>query len=95
MGETSLRLAIIVAIGSFFTYRRTRKEEVARETTIEDVESANKIGDKMEDESKDEVKDIMITCNTCGFEVDYETPCPNGCDTEVTEMVNRIFGEGE
>jgi hypothetical protein len=36
MGETALRLAIIVAIGSFFTYRRTRKEEVARETTIQD-----------------------------------------------------------
>ena len=49
----------------------------------------------MEDETKDEVKDIMITCNTCGYEVDYETPCPNGCDTEVTEMVNIIFGEEE
>ena len=49
----------------------------------------------MEDETKDDVKDIMITCNTCGFEVDYDTPCPNGCDTEVTEMVNRIFSEEE
>jgi hypothetical protein len=57
--------------------------------------SADKIGDKMEDETKDDVKDIMITCNTCGFEVDYDTPCPNGCDTEVTEMVNRIFSEEE
>jgi hypothetical protein len=35
MGETALRLAIIIALGSFFTYRRTRKEEVARETTIQ------------------------------------------------------------
>lgn len=36
MGETALRIAIIVAIGSFFTYRRTRKEEVAISTSIEE-----------------------------------------------------------
>lgn len=36
MGETFLRLAIIVALASFFAYRRTRKEEIARETTIQD-----------------------------------------------------------
>ena len=36
MGETALRIAIIVAIGSFFAYRRTRKEEVAISTSIEE-----------------------------------------------------------
>jgi hypothetical protein len=36
MGETALRLAIIVAIGSFFAYRRTKKEEVAISTSIEE-----------------------------------------------------------
>jgi hypothetical protein len=41
------------------------------------------------------MKDIMITCNNCGIEVGYETRCPNGCDTEVTELINRMFGEEE
>ena len=36
MGETFLRLAIIVGLASFFAYRRTRKEEIAREATIQD-----------------------------------------------------------
>jgi hypothetical protein len=35
----------------------------------------------------------MITCNNCGIEVGYDTPCPNGCDDEATELLNRMFGE--
>jgi|LauGreSuBDMM15SN_2_FD.fasta_scaffold459122_1 hypothetical protein len=41
------------------------------------------------------MEEIIISCNTCGIVVDYDTQCPNGCDEEVTEMVNRIFGEEE
>jgi hypothetical protein len=40
-------------------------------------------------------KEIMITCITCGTEVDYDTPCPNGCDSEITELINQRFGEKE
>jgi hypothetical protein len=39
--------------------------------------------------------DIIITCNNCDIEVGYETPCPNGCDSKATEMVNKIFGKEE
>ena len=40
-------------------------------------------------------KEIMITCNTCGLEVGYDTTCPNGCDDEATDILNRMFGEKE
>lgn len=36
IGETALRLAIIVALGSFFAYRRTRKEEDAFAISVEE-----------------------------------------------------------
>jgi hypothetical protein len=36
---------------------------------------------------------VIYSCNTCGTEVDHDTPCPNGCDEETTEIVNRILGE--
>lgn len=35
---------------------------------------------------------IIYSCNTCNTEVDHDTPCPNGCDEETTEIVNRILG---
>ena len=40
-------------------------------------------------------KDIMITCNACGIEVGYDTPCPNGCDDEATDLLNRMFSEDD
>lgn len=40
------------------------------------------------------MKDVIITCNTCDTEVDYDTPCPNGCDKIVTDMYNKIVSEG-
>lgn len=39
------------------------------------------------------MKDVIITCNTCDTEVDYDTPCPNGCDTAITELVNKITSQ--
>jgi hypothetical protein len=35
---------------------------------------------------------IIYSCNTCNTEVDHDTPCPNGCDEETTEIVLRILG---
>ena len=25
-------------------------------------------------------QEMIISCNVCGATVDYDTPCPNGCD---------------
>jgi hypothetical protein len=33
----------------------------------------------MSDEEELE-QEMIISCNACGTTVDYDTPCPNGCD---------------
>jgi hypothetical protein len=50
---------------------------------------------KQRKEFEDECEDcgVIYSCSTCNAIVDHDTPCPNGCDEETTEIVNRIFGE--
>ena len=35
---------------------------------------------------------VIYSCMDCGTEVDHDKSCPNGCDEETTEIVNRILG---
>jgi hypothetical protein len=38
----------------------------------------------------EEESDIIISCSDCGATADYDTPCPNGCDSFTSYLCEDI-----